>query len=69
MVNVASKCRMAKENYKMLNELYAQYRDHGLEIMAFPCEQFGSKQLKKGEELISEIRDGYEVKFTVFEKV
>jgi glutathione peroxidase len=42
LVNVATKSPLAKLNYQMLNELHAQFRDHGLEIMAFPCDQFGN---------------------------
>ena len=49
LVNVASNCSLAKDNYMMLNELYAQYREHGLEIMVFPCNQFNNSESKKSD--------------------
>jgi glutathione peroxidase len=53
LVNFATKSPLAKLNFQMLNELHAQYRDHGLEIMAFPCDQFGAPESKNGEALVS----------------
>ncbi|KAJ8748363.1 hypothetical protein K2173_003000 [Erythroxylum novogranatense] len=40
IVNVASKCGFTETNYTQLTELYSRYRDKGLEILAFPCNQF-----------------------------
>lgn len=39
-VNVASYCGLTKTNYKELNELYTKYREQGLAIIGFPCNQF-----------------------------
>lgn len=44
IVNVASKCGFTKTNYKELNELYAKYREQGLAILGFPCNQFGGQE-------------------------
>jgi glutathione peroxidase len=44
IVNVASKCGFTKTNYKELNELYNTYHDQGLEILGFPCNQFGHQE-------------------------
>lgn len=44
IVNVASKCGFTKTNYKQLNELYAKYKDQGLAILGFPCNQFGHQE-------------------------
>lgn len=44
IVNVASKCGFTKTNYKELNELYAKYKDKGLAILGFPCNQFGHQE-------------------------
>jgi len=44
IVNVASKCGFTKNNYKELNELYSKYRDQGLSILGFPCNQFGFQE-------------------------
>ena len=51
LVNVASNSSLAKSNYTMLNELYNQYREHGLEILAFPCNQFGNCEPKENDEI------------------
>lgn len=44
IVNVASKCGFTKNNYKELNELYSRYKDQGLAILGFPCNQFGHQE-------------------------
>ncbi|KAK2363620.1 putative glutathione peroxidase [Trifolium repens] len=40
VVNVASKCGFTNVNYTQLTELYNKYKDKGLEVLAFPCNQF-----------------------------
>ena len=42
-VNVASKCGFTPQ-YKELEEIYREYKDKGLEILAFPCNQFGAQE-------------------------
>ena len=42
IVNVASRCGLTKRTYTMMSELYKKYKKHGLEILAFPCNQFAS---------------------------
>ena len=44
IVNVASKCGLTKSNYKQLNEIYSKFEKDGLQIAAFPCNQFGGKE-------------------------
>ncbi|KAG0370438.1 Glutathione peroxidase 2 [Gamsiella multidivaricata] len=42
VVNVASKCGFTSQ-YKELEELYQKYKDRGLVIIGFPCNQFGKQ--------------------------
>ena len=42
IINVASKCGLTSKNYKFLEEIYNKYSKKCLEILAFPCNQFGS---------------------------
>eukprot|EP00955_Chlamydomonas_euryale_P032124 336484-Chlamydomonas_euryale.AAC.4 len=44
VVNVASKCGFTDENYVGLQALYEKYHDKGLEILAFPSNQFGQQE-------------------------
>jgi glutathione peroxidase len=43
LVNVASKWGLTKKNYAELQQLYSQYSKKGLEILAFPCNNFGGQ--------------------------
>ena len=37
IVNVASKWMVAKKNYEQLVQIHNQYKDQGVQILAFPC--------------------------------
>lgn len=67
-VNVASKCGFTPQ-YKELEEIYRQYKDQGLEILAFPCNQFGSQEPGDAEEIKKFCSLNYEVSFPLFSKV
>jgi glutathione peroxidase len=68
VVNVASKCGFTPQ-YAGLEALWRRYRDRGLVVMGFPCDQFGHQE--PGDE--AEIRDfctlNYDVDFPMFAKV
>lgn len=44
IVNVASKCGLTKTNYVFMKKMYDKYKTLGLEILAFPCNQFASQE-------------------------
>ena len=50
IVNTASKCGFTPQ-YKGLQELYAQYKDRGFELLAFPCDQFGHQEPREDGEI------------------
>ena len=68
IVNVASACGFTPQ-YTGLQALYEKYKDQGLEILAFPCNQFGSQESGTNEEIKTFCDTKYNVSFTLFDKV
>lgn len=68
IVNVASKCGFTGQ-YKGLQELYEKYKDKGLRILGFPCNQFLSQEPGTEEEIKSFCTLNYGVKFDMFSKI
>jgi glutathione peroxidase-family protein len=68
VVNVASKCGFTPQ-YAGLEELYKKYNDQGLEILGFPCNQFGHQEPGTQEEIASFCQKNYGVTFPVFKKI
>eukprot|EP00252_Welwitschia_mirabilis_P016145 TRINITY_DN35676_c0_g1_i1.p1 TRINITY_DN35676_c0_g1~~TRINITY_DN35676_c0_g1_i1.p1 ORF type:complete len:200 (-),score=26.80 TRINITY_DN35676_c0_g1_i1:280-879(-) len=69
IVNVASQCGLTNSNYKELNELYSQYKNKGLEILAFPCNQFAGQEPGTNEEIAQTVCTRFKAEFPVFDKV
>jgi glutathione peroxidase len=44
IINTASQCRYTDSNYSQLKELLDKYKQHGLEVAVFPCNQFGEQE-------------------------
>ncbi|BAS91708.1 Os04g0683850 [Oryza sativa Japonica Group] len=44
IVNAASRCGLTNYNYTELGQLYGKYKETGLEILAFPCNQFAGQE-------------------------
>tara|TARA_B100001057_G_C22739069_1_gene906992 strand:+ start:72 stop:536 length:465 start_codon:yes stop_codon:yes gene_type:complete len=68
IVNVASACGFTPQ-YEGLQDLFERYRDKGLEILAFPCNQFGSQEPGSNEQIKSFCENKYDVTFKLFDKV
>jgi len=68
IVNVASKCGFTPQ-YKDLESLYKKYKDQGLEVLGFPCNQFGAQEPGSNEEIQSFCNLNYNVTFKLFDKI
>ncbi|KAL2236503.1 UNVERIFIED_CONTAM: putative glutathione peroxidase 4 [Sesamum indicum] len=69
VVNVASKCGFTNSNYTQLTELYSQYKDKGLEILAFPCNQFLYQEPGSSQEAEQFACTRFKAEYPIFQKV
>ncbi|KAL3743057.1 hypothetical protein ACJRO7_018370 [Eucalyptus globulus] len=69
IVNVASKCGLTNSNYTELNQLYERYKDKGLEILAFPCNQFGNEEPGTNNEIKEFVCTRFKSEFPIFDKI
>ncbi|MCR5558778.1 MAG: glutathione peroxidase [Schwartzia sp.] len=67
IVNTASKCGFTPQ-FKELQDLYMKYREQGLEILGFPCNQFAEQDPGSNEEVQEFCRFNYGVSFQIFAK-
>lgn len=67
VVNVSSNCGLTPSNYPALVELDEKYRDQGLEILAFPCNQFALQEPGSHDEIMAFVKK-FNAKFSFFEK-
>ncbi|RYR58744.1 hypothetical protein Ahy_A05g024624 [Arachis hypogaea] len=68
IVNVASQCGLTNSNYTELNQLYDKYKQKGLEILAFPCNQFGAQEPGSNEEIANFVCTRFKAEFPIFDK-
>ena len=68
VVNTASKCGLTPQ-YKGLEELYQNYKDQGLVILGFPCNQFGGQEPGTADDIEEFCQINYGVSFQMFDKV
>jgi len=68
VVNTASKCGLTPQ-FKDLEALNKEYKEEGLEILGFPCNQFASQDSGSNEEIQKFCQINYGVSFTMFEKI
>ncbi|KAL6979591.1 putative phospholipid hydroperoxide glutathione peroxidase 6, mitochondrial [Sarracenia purpurea var. burkii] len=69
IVNVASQCGLTNTNYTELSKVYEKYKDQGLEILAFPCNQFGSQEPGNNDEIVEFACTRFKAEFPIFDKV
>ena len=68
IINVASACGFTHQ-YEGLQDLFERYKDKGLEILAFPCNQFGSQEPGSNDQIKTFCADKYNISFKLFDKV
>lgn len=67
-VNVASKCGLTPQ-YEGLEEIYRQYKDKGVVVLGFPCNQFGGQEPGAEGQIAEFCRSIYGVEFPMFSKL
>jgi len=67
VVNTASKCGLTPQ-YEGLENLYEKYKDQGLVILGFPCNQFGNQEPGTEKEISEGCLINYGVSFPMFSK-
>jgi len=68
IVNTASKCGFTPQ-YAGLEDLYKKYHDKGLEVLGFPCDQFGHQEPGNEAEIANFCSLKYDVSFPMFAKI
>lgn len=68
IVNTASKCGFTPQ-FEGLEKLHQTYKDQGLVVIGFPCNQFGSQDPGSNEEIGAFCQKNYGVSFLMMEKI
>ena len=68
VVNVASECGFTPQ-YEGLEQLYRKFRDEGLTVLGFPCDQFGNQEPGSEESIKEFCSTRFDVSFPMFAKV
>src|ERR1035437_5785628 len=68
IVNTASKCGFTPQ-YKGLETIYEQFKDKGVEVLGFPCNQFGRQEPGTAAEIGAFCEKNYGVTFPIFAKI
>lgn len=68
IVNTASECGFTPQ-YQGLEKLYQQFKDSGVVVLGFPCNQFGHQEPGTAAEIGAFCEKNYGVTFPLFEKI
>ena len=68
IVNTATGCGFTPQ-YEGLEALYRKYHDQGLEILDFPCNQFGHQAPGTDEEIVSFCQLNYQTSFPQYSRI
>jgi glutathione peroxidase len=68
IVNTATKCGLAPQ-FEGLESLYQKYKDKGLVVLGFPCNQFSGQEPEANETMERTCKANFGVTFPLFEKI
>lgn len=68
VVNTASRCSFTPQ-YEGLQALHTRFHDRGLEVLCFPCNQFGRQEPGSPTDIATFCQRHYGVSFQMFDKV
>jgi glutathione peroxidase len=68
IVNTASKCGFTPQ-YEGLQKLHAEFKEQGLAVLGFPCDQFGHQEPGNDQEIQQFCSLTYHVDFPLFKKI
>ena len=68
VVNTATQCGFTPQ-FKGLEHLYQQYKDKGLVVLGFPCNQFAGQEPETNENMQQACQLNFGVTFPLFEKI
>jgi glutathione peroxidase len=68
IVNTASQCGFTPQ-YAGLESLYRTYKERGLEVLGFPCNQFGAQEPGTAADIGAFCEKNYGVSFPMFAKI
>jgi glutathione peroxidase len=68
VVNTASECGFTPQ-YEGLEAISRKYRDKGLEVLGFPCNQFGAQEPGSAADIGAFCEKNYGVSFQMFDKI
>jgi len=68
IVNTASKCGLTPQ-FEGLEKTYKEYKDKGLVILGFPCDQFAKQEYSDNKEITNFCQINYGVSFPIYDKI
>jgi glutathione peroxidase len=68
VVNTATQCGLTPQ-FNGLEHLYQEYKDKGLVVLGFPCNQFGGQEPLTNENMEQTCKINHGVTFPLFEKI
>lgn len=69
IINVATNWGLANTNYNQLEALYNRYKDQGLRVAAFPCNQFKGQEPGTDAEIKARVLAKYGITFDLYSKI